>query len=99
MIQCQDRLVGILRLDLHSDAEGITPAYEISIVVAPDSYGHGIGSAALRSARRLMPEAELVAHVSPVNAASRHVFDKAGYRFIGNGWFRSLPSEIMTPLS
>lgn len=65
---------GVLRLDrLNEDA------FEISILIAPEMQGQGVGFGTLRLARALVPDARLVAEVLPSNEASRALFSAAGY--------------------
>ncbi len=68
---------GVLRLDR---ASGPGCSWEVSIYVDPALYRRGIARAALALARRLMPEARLVAEVLPDNHASHALFLAAGYR-------------------
>jgi len=73
------RPVGVVRVDERADgAEG-----EVSIVAAPEGRGRGVGAAALRALRRLLPEVRLVAEVLPGNEASHRLFRAAGYRLDG----------------
>lgn len=70
---------GVVRLDRGTPNCGTVPAWEISILVAPDRYGKGIGGGALDLARQLVSEDEFVAEVLPGNDASHALFRKAGY--------------------
>lgn len=81
---------GMLRLD-RRQSEAV-PAFEISILVAPGRYGRGIGGAALRAARRLIPEAEIYAEVHADNVASHALFSAAGYAR-REGWYVSPPVQ------
>jgi UDP-2,4-diacetamido-2,4,6-trideoxy-beta-L-altropyranose hydrolase len=54
-------------------------SYEISIVVAPDRRQLGIGERALQMAKRLVPDAALIADVLAGNQASARLFKKSGY--------------------
>jgi RimJ/RimL family protein N-acetyltransferase len=78
---------GVVRLD-RIGREGLR--FEVSIVTAPGRHGLGIGKAALRLSRRLLPEAEFLAHVLPQNTASCALFQSAGY-VPDSDWFRSTP--------
>ncbi len=78
---------GVVRLDRMAETDY---SFEVSIYIAPDRHGRGIGKAALRLARRLLPEAELLAHVLPQNQVSRALFLAAGY-VPGPDWFRCTP--------
>lgn len=67
---------GVLRFDQLTEAA----SFEVSIAVAPERHGSGIGAAALRLARAMMPGARLVAEVDPANLASRRLFEGAQFR-------------------
>ncbi len=82
--------VGMLRLDRRNDHGAY--AYEVSILVAPERHGRGLGRAALALARRLVPEADLHAEVHADNLASHALFSAAGYRR-RSGWYVSSPRE------
>lgn len=71
---------GVLRLDRRM---GIAAGEvcEVSIYIAPELGGRGIGGAALAALRRIAPRAVLIAHVLPENKASHALFSKAGYFF------------------
>lgn len=80
--------VGALRLDLRTGTNGewkkserAGTLHDVSIFVAREHTGLGIGTAALRSARRLIPWAHFVADVHAENAASHALFRAAGYHF------------------
>jgi len=82
--------VGVLRLDLkagNGKAAGETRKsgshYDVSILVARRYTGVGIGTAALKAARRLIPWADFVADVHEGNATSHALFRAAGYRSEG----------------
>jgi UDP-2,4-diacetamido-2,4,6-trideoxy-beta-L-altropyranose hydrolase len=79
IIEYQNKPAGVLRLDRVRDF-----AFEVSIYLDPDQTGRGIGHAALGAARRLLPEAILLAHVLAENKASYALFQAAGYRLEGD---------------
>ncbi len=81
---------GVLRLDRHLAKPDVSQSYIISILVAPELGGRGVGTAALAAARRLVPDAEIIAEVDPENAASHRLFRKAGFLSEG-GTYRSPP--------
>jgi UDP-2,4-diacetamido-2,4,6-trideoxy-beta-L-altropyranose hydrolase len=81
---------GMIRLDRRDDE---ADRFEVSISVDPTFHGIGIGKAALRLARRLMPEAVLEAEILPGNEVSQRLFAGAGYRQVGGGWYRADPTE------
>lgn len=88
LVACGGVRSGFVRLDRLA---GETPSFEISIAVAPEKHGRGIGRAALKLARRLAPFVPIDATVLAGNAASYAMFASAGYRRIGEDRFRSLP--------
>lgn len=90
LILCGETPAGVLRLDSAGDVPGAAPAFRVSIVIAPDRRGMGIGRAALASARQLVPEAELIAEVLPGNDASHSLFRGAGYVWAGTD-YRAAP--------
>jgi UDP-2,4-diacetamido-2,4,6-trideoxy-beta-L-altropyranose hydrolase len=85
IIVCENENVGSVRLDMRDDL-----SCEISIVISAGHYGRGLGLAALRLSRRLVPEARIHAEILPGNVRSAALFDKAGYLPKGYGW-RSIP--------
>jgi UDP-2,4-diacetamido-2,4,6-trideoxy-beta-L-altropyranose hydrolase len=53
---------------------------EVSILVAPDCHGRGIGKAALLLAAKILPRRAYQAAISPQNLASQRLFQSAGYQ-------------------
>ena len=90
MILCCDETVGVIRLDREGAASEARESYEVSIYTAPDRYQMGYALAGLKLARRLMPEAIILAKIMEDNAASNALFRRAGYVF-QDGWHVSLP--------
>lgn len=62
---------------------GLAGRYEVSIEVAADRRGKGLGCSLARAAPALVPGHALFAQVAPGNAASLRAFLAAGYRPIG----------------
>ena len=75
---------GVLRVDFEQHRD--RPAGIVSLYVAPEVSGRGIGTAALRAARRLVPDLPLDAEIDPRNTASLAVFRTAGYKQIDQRW-------------
>lgn len=75
LLEEHGRAVGSVRLDGLEEENH----WEISIIIAPESRGHGIGTAALKLLRQQYKDRWLVAEVLPENDASRSVFLKAGF--------------------
>lgn len=71
--------VGTVRFDLQEDG-----TWEVSINVAPDHRGLGLGlqllSASIRHFNHVREHAELVAHIRLMNDASRRIFEAEGFR-------------------
>lgn len=65
--------VAMVRLDPIGDE------FEVSILVAPQAQGQGIGEAAIRYIDALRGSRPVTAHVHPGNAASLRLFAKCGY--------------------
>lgn len=88
LIVADGQPVGFLRLEWRR--QGLRQgSFEVSIAVDADRCGEGLGTAALRLARRLAPEATLTARIKPDNTASLAAFRRAGYRPTTEGWFMS----------
>lgn len=69
---------------IHPDYPG-RRSCEISIVVAPDARGKGVGGAFLEEACRFAKQQgyeDVYARIKPQNTASIHVFEHAGFEFI-----------------
>jgi RimJ/RimL family protein N-acetyltransferase len=77
IILLDDAPAGCLRLDRLFEAR--SPAWEVSINIAPDYLRLGLAKAALGLARSAIPGAELIAHVLPRNTASHALFRAAGF--------------------
>lgn len=78
--------VGMLRFD-----SGIDDA-EVSIVVAPGLRRRGIGTAMLAAMKTGFPQHHFSAYIDCVNLASAHVFERAGFRPLFDGWWVYRPS-------
>jgi len=85
IIESGGEAAGVLRLDLMR-REG-QPERLVSIAVAPEMKQRGIALAALRAARRLLPGGSFIADVHPDNAASRALFERAGFARHGERTF------------
>lgn len=86
IIEHADSPTGVLRLDRRSDVTD-GPAFEVSILVAPDRRRFGLGLAALQLGRKLFPGALLVAELLQGNEASEALFKAAGYERGDDGLF------------
>lgn len=89
-----DEPVGVLRLDWRADLDG----WEVSLTVAPDRRGRGVGVAALACADRLAGSEKQWAFIKRDNAASLRTFARAGYApsdrpdwYVRKGGPRSMP--------
>jgi len=87
MILHDGKAAGVLRFDLAAGDETL----EVSILVAPEKYGLGIGQAALHLGRQLFPGKDLLAEVLPGNEASHKMFRRAGYQSLDDTHYLSRP--------
>ena len=79
-----DEPAGTVRLDRRDGG------WEVSIGIDAARHGIGLGRSALALARRLVPEAPLLAEILPGNDASRALFARAGYAKDGP-WYVNRP--------
>ena len=73
--------VGILRFDRLPARD----ASEVSILIAAERQGLGVGGCALMLGKRLLPKERIVAAIHAENRASIRMFEAAGYRAAGAG--------------
>lgn len=85
IIETGGKPAGVLRLD------GIDGTAEVSITVAPERYGQGIGRAALALAAALLPQHSFAAFVHPDNRASHALFRASGYHAVAPNAYRLTP--------
>lgn len=74
--------VGTVRLDLSGDAA------EVSITIAPEDRGRGLGTAVLRATRReaaALGLRQLTARIKPKNTTSRRIFERSGFTLVCGG--------------
>jgi len=92
---------GVLRLDPLEPLPRApqAPAFEVSILVAPQRRGLGIAPEALGFLRRWQAAAVIVAEVLPGNEASAALFRAAGYRPGDAGLLYSDPAQSAIALS
>ncbi|MDH5525732.1 MAG: UDP-2,4-diacetamido-2,4,6-trideoxy-beta-L-altropyranose hydrolase [Nitrospirota bacterium] len=84
---------GVLRLD-SLEGEENRDVYEVSLLVAPDHQRQGVGGAAIRCARRLVPYAEIKAEILDQNTGSRMLFEREGYLLGKDGlWVQNPVAE------
>lgn len=88
IVQCGEQPVGVLRFDKTPSGDG----YEISILIAADRHGLGIGGCALELGKRLLPGERITAAIHPDNRTSIRMFERAGYRSSGTGEWRLDPA-------
>lgn len=82
MITRSGRDVGIFRRDHLANGR-----YEVSIVIAPEFRGQGIGRATLQFANEFWPGDDLQAEILPDNYASQILFKRAGYEKVGERFY------------
>jgi len=76
VIERKTEPVGVIRLDPLNQKEKL---FEISIVIAPECRGKGIGVNALKYLRTIQPRLDFLAEVSEKNLISRNLFKSAGF--------------------
>lgn len=76
ILECGPSPCGFIRLDPIADAED---TFEVSILIDPEFQGRGIGTCALRLARRLVPDGIFHASIHKDNAPSIRIFMATGY--------------------
>jgi UDP-2,4-diacetamido-2,4,6-trideoxy-beta-L-altropyranose hydrolase len=94
-VTANERPVGSIRLDQLSQ-ESNSARYEVSIAIDPECQGIGIGTAALRLVRAVMPGAVLDATVFPDNKASCALFAGAGFAAVSGDVYRSIPHRVLS---
>lgn len=72
-----EKRLGIVRFDKTGDR------WLVSINLAPGHRGKGYGSAILKEAVAVAQVGPLLAEIRKTNAASIHIFEKCGFRFVG----------------
>mgnify|MGYP001975878467 FL=1 len=83
----------MLRFDRKKVPTSTQESWYVSIYIDLDVASMGLGSAALKLGRRLLPNAILIAEVLDENIASRKVFEKNGY-ISDKGTYVSNPEKI-----
>lgn len=76
ILECGSSPCGFIRLDPIMDTED---TFEVSILIDPEFQGRGIGTCALRLARRLVPDGIFHASIHKDNAPSIRIFMATGY--------------------
>lgn len=87
IILYEDKPAGIIRLDPVMGVMDGKRVFMVSIYVAPDKYGLGIGKATLEIINKLMSNFELRAEVHKDNIASKKVFENAGFVSTNNSMY------------
>lgn len=77
IVECDGNAAGFVRFD-RVDNDGMA-TFEAAIMISRDYAGRGIATAALRHALSVECPGNVVAEVHPDNAASRRLFEKAGF--------------------
>jgi RimJ/RimL family protein N-acetyltransferase len=91
IIEREGQAAGMIRLDRKPD-EGGAPRHEIAIAVDSQRNGTGLGGAALRLLRNLMPGAVFDAGILPGNDRSLALFKHAGFVALPGDLYRSTPA-------
>jgi UDP-2,4-diacetamido-2,4,6-trideoxy-beta-L-altropyranose hydrolase len=85
IIEAGGRAAGMLRLD------GLGGTPEVTIAIAPECHGQGVGKAALLAAGALLPRQSFDAFVHPDNSASHGLFRACGYHAVAPDAYRLPP--------
>lgn len=98
IVQHRDVAVGVVRLDRVDacNANQGAETYEVSILIGEAFSKKGIGKAALKRLRQLIPNAHLVAEVHQDNFASQALFEKSGYSRLDPTHFENPPLSSAT---
>lgn len=72
--------VGVVRFD----TDGDVMAYRVGITIAPQHRGKKFSATVLSHACQLMAEYTLNAEIKPGNVASRHIFERCGFKQTGS---------------
>jgi UDP-2,4-diacetamido-2,4,6-trideoxy-beta-L-altropyranose hydrolase len=85
IIMLGQRQCGFVRLNptKHNDIDG----FEVSIAMAPDAHGLGMGHKALVLLHQLHPEKHLFAYIDPQNKVSIRAFGKADFSALSDDWY------------
>lgn len=82
VVECGTEAAGLIRLiPLGED-------YELSVLIAPNMQGRGVGAAAIALACELVPAATLYASIAPANTASIKLFEREGFKPQKKGWWK-----------
>ncbi len=76
ILECESSPCGFIRLDPVAETKN---TFEVSILIDPAFQGRGIGTCALRLARRLIPDGIFHASIHKDNAPSMRIFMATGY--------------------
>lgn len=92
LLEVDGEPVGFVRLDHVQNSQN---EYEVSILVAQNHQGLGVGGAGLKILRRFIPDSVFLAHVQVDNVASRKIFLRSGYHLVDEELFRSDPEASL----
>ena len=95
VVEADGKPAGSIRLDRLVD-DSRPMCYELAIAVAPSLQGQGIGTAALRMVRAMMPGAVLDATVLAENKPSLALFRNAGFTPVADDVYRSTPIQALS---
>ena len=90
IVEVDGKPAGSVRLD-RLNGKVNHARHEVAIAIGVEYQNRGIGSAALRLVRVLLPRAILSAVISPDNKASRALFKRAGFVNVATNAYQSVP--------
>ena len=84
-----EQACGFVRLDIKTlnIKQKNIHGFEVSIALAPDCYGQGLGHQALLLIQQAYSDQPLLAYIDPQNQASVKAFAKAGFLPLNNLWY------------
>ncbi len=82
VVECGAEAAGLMRL------APLKEGYELSVLIAPNMQGRGVGAAAIALACELVPASALHAQIDPANTASIKLFENQGFKPQKKGWWK-----------
>lgn len=93
IVQHAGRPVGVLRYDWRKTEEW----FEVSMLIASEHQGQGVGVAALELGKQLLRSFDVVAEVDPANSRSAALFNRAGYSRVDDRHYLLSSASLRSP--